>query len=83
MVAVMRVKAVVDVAVEAVRAMEPGTGSKKHAADKPVRAIVAVGRAVIRSIVEVAIGAAGFYSNADTDLGRPHGRTAEQRNRES
>jgi hypothetical protein len=83
MVAVMRVKTVVDVAVEAVRTVEPGSGSEKHPAVKPIGAIVAVGRTVIRSIVEVAIGADGFYSNADADLGRPHGRTAEQRNRES
>jgi hypothetical protein len=83
MVAIMRVKTVVDVAVEAVRAVEPGSGSEKHPAVKPIGAIVAVGRAVIGSIVEVPIGADGFYSNADADLGRPHGRTAEQRNRES
>jgi len=80
MVAVARIIAIVDVAIKAVGAVEPWAGSNEHPARKPIGPIVAVGRAVIRSIVEVAIGAAGFYSNADADLGRPHGRTAEQRN---
>jgi hypothetical protein len=75
-VTVMRVIAVVDVAVEAAPAVEPGASSKKHPADKPVGAIVAVGRAVVRSIVEVPIGADGRHSNVDGNLGWPQGSTA-------
>jgi hypothetical protein len=42
MVAISRVKAVVDVAIKAVRAVEPWASSKKYSADKPVGPIVAV-----------------------------------------
>ena len=49
MVTVTRIIAVVDVAIKAVGAVEPGTGSDEHPAHKPIRPIVAVGRAVIRS----------------------------------
>jgi hypothetical protein len=66
MVAVSRVEAVVYVAVEAVRTMEPGTGSKKQAADKPVGAVVAVGSAVIRRDVIIPVGT--FRRDADVDL---------------
>ena len=68
-VTVMRIKAVVDVAVEAVPAVEPGAGSKKHPTDKPVGTIVAVRSAVIGLIVEVPIGAHWGHSNADGNLG--------------
>jgi hypothetical protein len=70
-VAMVRVKAVVDMAVEAMRAVKPRTGTKKHPADKPVGAIVAIGRAVIWGIVEVPVRANGSHSNADGDLGWP------------
>jgi hypothetical protein len=79
---VVRVKAVVHVAVEAVPAVEPWACAKKDSADKPVRPIVAVGCAVIRSIVEVAIGAPGFDANADCDLSWAQGCRAEQHNGE-
>jgi hypothetical protein len=71
-VAIMRVKTVIDVAMEAVRTVEPGTGSDEHSADKPVGAIVAVWGAIIGRVVEVAVGALGRHANVDTDsnLGR-------------
>jgi len=71
-VAVPRVKAVVDVAIKAVGAVKPGTGSKKHPAHKPIGPIVAVGGTIIGSIVEIPIGAHRLHSNVDTDgnLGR-------------
>ena len=70
-VAIVRVIAVVDVAVKAARAVVPGTGSEKDSADKPVGTIVAVGRTVVGRVVEVAVGASGLRpdTNANGDLG--------------
>ena len=85
MIAVMWVVAVIDVAIEAARAVKPGTGSDKQAPCEPVRAVVAVGRAIIRSVVEVAIGANGRPTNSDANgnLGMGRGRKSEKRNCES
>ncbi len=73
-VTVMRIKAVVDMSEKAVRPVKPGTGSKKHAANKPVGPIVAVRSAVIWGIVEVPIRAHGsrsdVYANGDLGLRR-------------
>src|ERR1700761_1748303 len=78
-----RVPAIIDVAVEAVRAMEPGTGPNKNSAGKPVRPIVAVRSAVIRRIVEVSIWAYRRRSNVDGNLSGCHRHAAHQRNSES
>jgi hypothetical protein len=72
-VAIVWVKAVVHMAIESVVAVEPGTSSNEYAADEPVRPVVAIGRAVIRSIVEIPIWAAGLNANTDSDLSRPQG----------
>jgi hypothetical protein len=82
MVAVARVIAVIDVAIEAAMAMEPRAGANEDSAKKPVGAIVAVGGAVVGSVVEVAIGAYWRHSNVDADgnLGWAQRRTAEQGN---
>jgi hypothetical protein len=82
-VTVMRIVAVVDVAVEAVRAVKPRASANKYAAGKPIGAVVTVRSAVIRSIVEVPIGAHRRHSNVDGDLGWRHGNTAYEGNRES
>jgi len=63
------VKAVVDVAVEAVPAVEPGAGSDEDSAKEPVGPVIAVRGAVVGSVVEVAVGANGSHSNVDGDLG--------------
>ena len=68
-VAVARIVAVVDVAIKTVRAMEPGAGSNEYATSKPVGAVVAVGRAVIRSIVKISVRANGCGSDVDGNLG--------------
>src|SRR5580700_5219311 len=68
-VAVMRVKPVIDMAGEVVRAVEPGASSNKHAANKPVGPVVAVRRAGVWSVREVPIRAHGRLPNADGDLG--------------
>src|ERR1700758_4864259 len=68
-VAVMRVKPVVNMAREVLRAVEPRAGSNKHAASKPIGPVVAVRRAVVWSVREVPIRARGRLSNADGALG--------------
>jgi hypothetical protein len=75
-VTVMRIIAVVDVAVEAVRAVKPGASANKHPSCKPIGPVVAVGSAVIGRIVEVPIRAHRGHSNVDGDLGRRDGYTA-------
>jgi len=65
MVTVVRVIAVVDVAVEAAMAVEPGAGSDKDSTNKPVRAIVAVGSAVVGRVVEVPVRAVRRRTDVD------------------
>jgi sulfite exporter TauE/SafE len=72
-VAVMRIIAVVDVAVEAVRAVKPRASADKHPASEPIGSIVAVGSTVIGRIVEVPIGAHRGHSNVDGNLGWRYG----------
>jgi hypothetical protein len=71
-VTVMRIVAVVDVAVKAVRAVKPGASSNKYPSSKPVGPIVAVGSTIIGSIVEVPIGAYRRHSNVDGNLAWRH-----------
>jgi hypothetical protein len=75
---VMRIIAVVDMAVEAARAVKPGAGSKKHSANKPIWPVVAVRSTVIWGIVEVPVRTDGSYPDvyADGNLGWRHGCTA-------
>jgi hypothetical protein len=49
-VTVMRVKPVIDVAGEVGRPVEPGSSSDKHAANKPIGPVIAVGRAGVWSV---------------------------------
>jgi len=67
---VMRIVAVIYVTIEAVRTVEPRPGSNEQPTSEPVRTVVAIGRAVIRGIVEIPVWA--IRGNADTncDLGR-------------
>src|SRR5580698_8381284 len=60
-VTVVRIKTIVHMAVEAGMPMEPGSGPNKHPADKPVGAIVAVGRAIVGGIVKVTVRANGSH----------------------
>jgi hypothetical protein len=66
-ISVVRVKAVVDVTVEAMRTVKPRTGPNEDPANKPVRSVVAVGRTVIGCIVEVPIGTHRRHSDVDAD----------------
>jgi hypothetical protein len=62
-VAVMRIKPVIDMSVKAVRAVKPRTCSKKQAANKPIRPVVAVRSTVIWGIVEVPVRTHGNWSD--------------------
>jgi hypothetical protein len=55
--------AVIDVSVEAVRTMEPGTGADKDPTNEPVGPVVAIRCAIIGRIVEVAVRA--YWGNTD------------------
>jgi hypothetical protein len=77
-VAMVRIKAVVDVAIEAVRAVKPGAGSEEEAANKPIGPIITVRSTVIGGIVEVPIRAHRSWPDvyADGNLGWRRWRTA-------
>ena len=77
-VTVMRIKAVVYVAIKTVMAVKPWASSKKHPASKPIGAIVAVGSTVIWRIVEVSVRTHGSGPDvyANFNLGWRHGCTA-------
>ncbi len=79
-VAVMGIEAIVDMAVKAMRAMEPRTGSNKHPANKPIGPVITVRSTVIRGIVEVTVRAHGSRPDvyADRNLGLHHRRTAQE-----
>ena len=70
MITMMRIIAIVDMAVEAVRTVEPGSSSNKCPAHKPIWPIVAIGRAVIRSVVEIPVRTHRSHSNVDGNLRR-------------
>jgi hypothetical protein len=84
-VTVMRIKAVVDMAVKAVTAVKPGASAKKHPTDKPIGPVVAVRSTVIGLIVEVAVRTNGSRSDvyADGNLGRGRRCTPQQCNCEN
>src|SRR5579862_2501946 len=56
-VSVMRIPAVIDVTIESARTMEPWACADEDAISEPIWTVVAVGRAIVRSIVEVAVRA--------------------------
>src|SRR5579872_431110 len=81
-----------------VAATEPGTSAYEDAADEPIRAVIAIGRAIVRSITVIAISAdrcravpvsiavSGVSRNTHSDADRHPLRVritrAEQRNRQ-
>jgi hypothetical protein len=71
-----RIEALVDVAIEPVRAVKPGAGADEHPARKPIRTIIAVGCAVVGSIGEVTIGAHRSHPDVDGYLSRRTGNAA-------
>jgi hypothetical protein len=67
-VAVFRMETVIYVAVEALGTMKPGARAKEDATGKPLRAVVAVGGAVVRRDVIVAVRADRRDSDIDLYL---------------
>src|SRR5437899_366425 len=68
-VAMIRPVAIVDVAMEVLRAVEPWACTDKDAIGEPLRTVIAVGSATVRGRFKVTIGTCGRYSDADADLG--------------
>jgi hypothetical protein len=75
---VARIIAVINVAVEAVRTMEPWASAEEYPANKPIWTIVAIRSAGIRRIVKVPIRTHRRRSNINGDLSRGHGHAAQQ-----
>jgi hypothetical protein len=73
-VSVTRIVVVVDVTIESVRTVKPGAGPDEYSPHEPIRAIVAVRCAIIRSIVVVAVGTYRCYPDVDGYL---RGRTRQ------
>jgi hypothetical protein len=69
-VAMMRVIAIIDVAVPAMRAVEPWTCTQEDSAGEPFWTVVAIGTAVVRSVVVVSVGADGCRSYIHTEAER-------------
>jgi hypothetical protein len=68
LVAVLRMVAVIDVALELISAMKPRAGANEDFSVKPFRTVVAGGGAVIRSDVIITIGAFRGYPDVEADL---------------
>jgi hypothetical protein len=73
-IAVFGVVVVVDGTAEVLGAVEPGAGSDEDSAGEPLRAVVAVGSAVIGRGSVVAVWALGGYTDGHADLGLGLGR---------
>jgi hypothetical protein len=82
-VTVMRIEAVIDMAVKTARAVEPGTCADEDPAYEPVGAVIAVRGTVIRCVIEISVGADGRRSNVDGNLGGRCGHAAHQCHGES
>jgi anti-sigma-K factor RskA len=68
-IAMLRVVVVVYVTVEVIRAVKPGTRPDEETAAEPLRAVVAVGSAVVGRGFVVAIRAHRSRADVDADLG--------------
>jgi hypothetical protein len=68
-VTVMRIKAIVDMAEKAVRAVKPGASAKKHPAHKPIGPVITVRSTVVWGIIEIPVRAHGsspdVYANGN------------------
>jgi hypothetical protein len=66
LIAVFGMETVIYVAVEALMAVKPGANANEHATAKPLRAVIAIGSAIVRRHVIVAVGT--YRLNTDVDL---------------
>jgi len=76
-VAVTWIEAVIDVAVEVARVVEPRSGSDEHATAEPLGPVLPVWRAVVWGHVVIAIRANRFCSDIDRDLSGCGARNAQ------
>jgi hypothetical protein len=67
-IAVVWMEMVIDVTAKTFRAMKPRASANEDATDKPLRAVIAVGSAVVRRDIIIAVGADGRDSNVDLHL---------------
>jgi hypothetical protein len=68
-VAVLRIEAIIYMAMKVIGTTKPRTDAYEGASAKPLWAIVSIGRAAIGSVVIVAVGTCGGNPDADTQLG--------------
>ena len=73
----------IDMTVEVGRAVEPWAGTDEDTTGKPLGAIVAIGRASVRSSFVVSVGAVGGDSDVDADLGLGFGSCRSRKNEAS
>ena len=71
-VSVTRIVVVVDVTIKSVRTVKPGAGPDEYSPHEPIRAIVAIGCAVIGSVIVIAIRTHRCHADVDGYL---RGRT--------
>jgi hypothetical protein len=62
------VEVMVHVPVEVLRSMEPGSGTDEYATREPLRAIVTIGRAIIRRSLVISVRTNRRFSDADCNL---------------
>jgi hypothetical protein len=82
-VTVMWIEAVINVAVEVVRAVEPRASSDKNPAVEPLGSVVSIWGAVVWSEVVEAIRADRFWSDIHRDLGGCRAWDAQQSGNQS
>jgi hypothetical protein len=68
-IAVIGMVTIVDVSVEVFGSVIPGAGADEYAAGEPLRAVVALGSAIVRRNGVIATGAGGGRSDIDGDMG--------------
>jgi len=67
-VSAMRIEVVIDMAVEVFWAMKPRANANKDSAHKPFRPVIAVRRAIVRSVIVVAVRTVGSDPDVNGDL---------------
>lgn len=67
-VAFAKVKTMIDMPIEVVGSVKPGSSPDEYTARKPLRAIVAIGSAVIRGNLVISVGTNGWFPDADRNL---------------
>lgn len=89
-IAMAEIIVMIDVSIEMFRSVEPGSSADKDAARKPLRAIIAVRRAIVRRYFVVSVGADWWGSDFDSNPNlswrsggcRQHSPGSDRQNRE-